>query len=75
MARELRASAAMMNNTALFKTDATRRIDRAIDYFGEVKVSAVRRRVWLTEPRSKPVLPAVFLEHPLAMDSRRSRGA
>jgi hypothetical protein len=38
-------SAAMMNTTALFKTDATRRIDRAIDYFGEGRASAVRREV------------------------------
>jgi hypothetical protein len=65
----------MMNTTALFKTDATRRIDQVIDYFGEEKASAVRRRVWLTDHRSKPSLPAVFLEHPLAMDSRRSLGA
>jgi hypothetical protein len=65
----------MMNTTALFKTDATRRIDRVIDYFGEAKASAVRRQVWLTGPRSKPVLPRVFLEHPLAVDSRQSRGA
>jgi hypothetical protein len=65
----------MMNTTALFKTDATRRIDQVIDYFGEEKASAARRRVWLTDHRSKPSLPAVFLEHPLAMDTRRLRGA
>jgi hypothetical protein len=65
----------MMNTTALFKTDATRRIDQVIDYFGEEKASAARRRVWLTDHRSKPSLPAVFLEYPLAMDTRRLRGA
>jgi hypothetical protein len=65
----------MMNTTALFKTDAARRIDRVIDYFGEGKASAVRRRVSLTGRRSKPPLPAVFLEHPLAMETRPSRGA
>jgi hypothetical protein len=65
----------MMNTTALFKTDATRRIDRVIDYFGEERTSAVRREVWLTGRRSKPSMPAVVLEHPLAMDSRRLRGA
>ena len=64
-----------MNTTELFKTDETRRIDGVIDYFGEGKASAVRRSVWLTGRRSKPSLPAVFLEHPLAMDSRRSQGA
>lgn len=68
-------SAAMMNTTALFKTDATRRIDRVIDYFGEGRASAVRREGWLTARRSRPSLPAVVLEHPLAMDSRRLRGA
>jgi hypothetical protein len=68
-------SVGMTNATALFKTDATRRIDRVIAYFGEGKASAVRRTVWLTGRRSKPSLPAVFLEHPLAMDSRRLRGA
>ena len=68
-------SAAMMNTTALFKTDATRRIDRAIDYFGEARASAVRREVWLTGRHSKALLPAVVLEHPLAMESRRLRGA
>ena len=75
MARKLSSSSAMMNTTELFKTDATRRIDRVIDYFGEGKASAVRRSVWLTGRRSKPSLPAVFLEHPLALDSRRSQGA
>ncbi len=65
----------MTNTTELFKTDATRRIDQVIDYFGEGKASAVRRSVWLTGCRSKPSLPAVFLEHPLALDSRRSQGA
>ena len=64
----------MMNTTALFKTDETRRIDRVIDYF-EGKASAVRRQVWLTGRRWKPSLPAVVLEHPLAMDARRLRGA
>ena len=83
MARKLSGSSAMTNTTELFKTDATRRIDRVIDYFGEgvivyfgeEKASAVRRSVWLTGRRSKPSLPAVFLEHPLALDSRRSQGA
>ena len=75
MARKLSSSSAMMNTTELFKTDATRRIDQVIDYFGEGKASAVRRSVWLTGRRSKPSLPAVFLEHPLALDSRRSQGA
>ena len=65
----------MMTTTTLFKTDETRRIDRAIDYFGDGKASAVRRSVWLTGGRPKPSLPAVFLEHPLAMDTRRSQGA
>jgi hypothetical protein len=70
----------MMTTTALFKTDATRGIDRVIDYFGEGRFSeeppsAVRRSMWLTGGRSKPSLPAVFLEHPLAMDTRRSQGA
>jgi hypothetical protein len=65
----------MMDTTELVKTDATRRIDRVISYFGEEKASAVRRSVWLTGCRSKPSLPAVFLEHPLAMDARRSQGA
>lgn len=68
-------SAAMMNTTALFKTDATRRIDRAIDYFGEGRASAVRREAWLTGRYAKPSLPAVVLEHPLARESRRLRGA
>jgi hypothetical protein len=73
-------SAGMMNTTALFKTDATRRIDRVIDYFGEGRLSeespsAVRRSTWLTRGRSRPSLPAVFLEHPLAMEPRRSQGA
>ena len=68
-------SAAMMNTTALFKTDATRQIDRVIDYFGGRRASAVRREVWLTGRYAKPSLPAVVLEHPLAMDSRRLRGA
>jgi hypothetical protein len=65
----------MMNTTALFKTDATRPIDRVIDYFGGARASAVRREVWLTGHDAKPSLPAVVLEHPLAMDSRRLRGA
>jgi hypothetical protein len=73
-------SMAMMNTTALFKTDETRRIDRMINYFGEERLSeespsAVRRSTWLTRGRSRPSLPAVFLEHPLAMDTRRSQGA
>jgi hypothetical protein len=73
-------SAVMMNTTALFKTDATRRIDGVIDYFGEGRFSeeppsAVRRSTWLTRGLSRPSLPAVFLEHPLAMDARRSQGA
>ena len=73
-------SAVMMNTTALFKTDATRRIDGVIDYFGEGRFSeeppsAVHRSTWLTLGRSRPSLPAVFLEHPLAMDTRRSQGA
>jgi hypothetical protein len=46
-----------------------------IDYFSEGKASAVRRSVWLTGHSSKPSLPAVFLEHPLAMDTRGSQGA
>ena len=75
MARKLSVPVAMMNTTALFKTDATRQIDRVIDYFDEEKASAVRRRVWLTGRASKPSLPAVFLEHPLAMETRRSQGA
>ena len=75
MARKLTVSAAMTNTTALFKTDGTRSIDRVIDYFGERRASAVRREVWLTGRSSKPSLPAVVLEHPLAMDSRRLRGA
>ena len=65
----------MMTTTELFKTDETRQIDRVIDYFGEGKASAVRRSVWLTGRSPKPSLPAVFLEHPLAMDTRRSQGA
>jgi hypothetical protein len=73
-------SAVMMNTTALFKTDATRRIDGVINYFGEGRLSeeppsAVRRSTWLTRGRSWPSLPAVFLEHPLAMETRRSQGA
>ena len=68
-------SAGMMNTTALFKTDATREIDRLIDYFGGGRASAVRREAWLTGRFEKPSLPAVVLEHPLAMDSRRLRGA
>ena len=64
-----------MNTTALFKTDETRRIDRVINYFGDGRASAVRREVWLTGRRSRPSLPAVVLEHPLAMDARRLRGA
>ncbi len=74
MARKL-STAVGMNTTELFKTDATRQVDRAIDYFDEGKASAVRRSVWLTGRRSKPSLPAVFLEHPLAMDTRCSQGA
>jgi hypothetical protein len=74
MARKL-STAVGMNTTALFKTDATPQIDRVIDYFSEGKASAVRRSVWLTGHSSKPSLPAVFLEHPLAMDTRRSQGA
>ena len=65
----------MMDTTALFKADATRRIDRVVDYFGEGRASAVRREVWLTGRFAKPSLPAVVLEHPLAMDSSRLRGA
>ena len=67
--------AAMMNTTALFKTDETRQIDRVIDYFGERKASAVRREAWLTARHWRPSLPAVVLEHPLAIDARRLRGA
>ena len=67
--------AAMMNTTAPFKTDATSQIDRVIDDFGGGRASAVRREVWLTGRYAKPSLPAVLLEHPLAMDSRRLRGA
>jgi hypothetical protein len=66
---------AMMNTTELFKADATRRIDQVIDYFGDGRASAVRREVWLTGRHSKASLPAMVLEHPLAMDSRRLRGA
>jgi hypothetical protein len=65
----------MTTTTALFKTDGTRRIDRVIDYFGEGRASAVRREGWLTGRRSKPSLPAVILEHPLAIDSARLRRA
>ena len=73
-------SSVMMNTSTLFKTDATRRIDGVIDYFGEGRLSeeppsAVRRSTWLTRGSSRPSLPAVFLEHPLALDSRRSQGA
>jgi hypothetical protein len=72
--------AAMMNTTALLKTDATRRIDWVIDDFGagrlsEEPPSAVRRSTWLTCGRSRPSLPTVFLEHPLATETRRSQGA
>ena len=35
----------------------------------------MRREVWLTGRFAKPSLPAVVLEHPLAIDSRRLRGA
>jgi hypothetical protein len=70
----------MMNTTGLLKRDAERRIDGVIDHFGagrpsEEPPSAVRRSTWLTGSRSRPVLPAVFLEHPLAMETRRSLGA
>jgi hypothetical protein len=73
-------SAAMMNATALLKTDATRRIDWVIDCSGagrssEDPPSAVRRSTWLTRGRSTPSLPTVFLEHPLATETRRSQGA
>jgi hypothetical protein len=73
-------SAAMMNATALLKTDGTRRIDWMIDHFGagrpsEEPPSAVRRSTWLTHGRSRPSLPTVFLEHPLATETRRSQGA
>jgi hypothetical protein len=63
----------MMDNPVLLETDATRKIDRAIDYFGDTRTSAIRRTTWLTRRRDpKPLLPAVFLEHPLALDPRRS---
>jgi hypothetical protein len=66
----------MMDNPVLLETDATRTIDRAIDYFGDPRTSAIRRTTWLTRRRDpKPLLPAVFLEHPLALDPRRSIGA
>jgi hypothetical protein len=62
----------MMNTPALFKRDSTRRIDRVIDYFGELRTSAVRRTTWLTRRRHPRLsLPAVYLQHPLAMDPRR----
>ena len=76
MARNLSVSAAMMDNPTLLKTDANRKIDRVIDHFGEARTSAIRRTTWLTRLRDpKPPLPAVFLEHPLALDPRRSLGA
>jgi hypothetical protein len=70
----------MMNAKALPKTDAACRIDWVIDYFGEGRPSkeppsAVRRSTWLTCGRSRPSLPTVFLEHPLATETRRSQGA
>ncbi len=73
-------SVAMMNATGLLQADAERRIDGVIEYFSagrpsEGPPSAVRRSTWLTSVRSRPLLPAVFLEHPLAMETRRSQGA
>jgi hypothetical protein len=66
----------MMDNTVLLKPDSTRKIDRAIDYFGGARTSAIRRTTWLTRDRhAKPCLPAVFLEHPLALYPRRALGA
>jgi len=55
-------------------------MDGVIEYCGagrpsEEPPSAVRRSTWLTRGRSRPLLPAVFLEHPLAMETRRSQGA
>ena len=61
----------MMNTPALLKRDSTRGIDRVIDYFGDLRTSAIRRTTWLT--RRRPSLPAVYLEHPLAMDPRTLR--
>jgi len=70
----------MMNATELLKADAGRRIHGVIDSFGagrpsEESPSAVRRSMWLTRGSSRPSLPEVFLEHPLAMEARRSQGA
>jgi len=70
----------MMNATEFFKTDAERRIGELFDYFragrpSENSPSAVRRSMWLTRGRSRPSLPEVFLEHPLAVETRRSQGA
>jgi hypothetical protein len=60
----------MMDNRTLFERDSSRRIDRVIDHFGELRISAIRRTTWLTRRRHpKPSLPAVYLEHPLAMGS------
>jgi hypothetical protein len=70
----LTVSAGMIDSSKLIKTDATRRIDRIIDYFGERRPSAIRRRIWLTRRDPKPALPAIFLQHPLALDPGR-RGA
>jgi hypothetical protein len=76
VARKLISTPAMMDNTVLLKPDSTRKIDRAIDFFGETRTSAIRRTTWLTGDRhAKPCLPAVFLEHPLALDPRRALGA
>jgi len=68
----------MMNATGLLQLDAERRIDGEHCDAGrpsEEPPSAVRRSSWLTRGRSRPLLPAVFLEHPLAMETRRSQGA
>ena len=76
MARKLIFPAAMKDDTTLLKPDSSRKIDRVIDYFGETRASAIRRTAWLTPVlRQKPSLPAVYLEHPLALESRRSLGA
>lgn len=76
MARKLILPAAMKDNTTFLKPDTSRKIDRVIDYFGERRASAIRRTTWLTRVlRQKPSLPAVYLEHPLALGPRRSLGA
>jgi hypothetical protein len=69
-------SAPMNTNLTLLKADSTRGIDRTVDYFGEQRTSAIRRTTWLTPlRRQKPALPAVFLEHPLAVDPLPKLGA